>query len=99
MTFPQTRQCKKKGNLCLLNEGKLCLGPITAGGCNALCPTNNVTCYGCRGPTKDANIKAFINLLKEKGYNEKVIHDKIQIFAGLQFKEALEKKGASWLNE
>jgi len=95
---PVCLECRKKGNLCILNEGKMCLGPITAGGCDALCPTNSVTCYGCRGPTKDANPKAFINLLKEKGYNEKAIHNKIETFAGLDFKEDLEKKGVSWLD-
>ncbi len=101
---PVCFECRKRGNLCLLNEGKLCLGPITLGGCEALCPSNDVVCYGCRGPCKDANTGAFIELLKEKGYAEKALHSKIETFAGLQFKEALEpesekRKISGWLEE
>ena len=66
-TDPVCLECRKKGNPCLLDQGKICLGPVTNGGCGALCPSNNVTCYGCRGPCKDANYKAFLDMLKEKG--------------------------------
>jgi len=93
---PVCFECRKKGNKCLLNEGKLCLGPITLGGCNALCPSNGTECYGCRGPYEDANIKAFLELLKEKGYTEKQFHDKVRSFAGLQFFEK-EKGESKWL--
>jgi len=90
-------ECRKKGNLCLLNQGEICLGPITNGGCDAICPSNSVECYGCRGPCDDANMKAFINLLKEKGYNDKTIHSKMQTFAGLQFKE--KERESTWLEK
>ena len=36
---------------CLLNEGMLCLGPVTRGGCEAACPTAGAVCAGCRGPS------------------------------------------------
>lgn len=84
---PVCYECRRKGNLCLLTENKICLGPIINGGCDAICPTNSVTCYGCRGPCKDANIKAYLNMLKEMGYSDKSLHDKMNTFAGLQFKE------------
>ena len=77
----------------------MCLGPITNGGCNAICPTNNVACYGCRGPCREANIKAFIDLMKEKGYNEKQVHDKMRTFAGLQFQEKEEEQKSTWLED
>ena len=35
---------------CLLEQGYLCLGPITQGDCGALCPRVNVRCAGCGGP-------------------------------------------------
>ena len=35
---------------CLLEQGYVCVGPATMGGCKARCPTANVTCDGCRGP-------------------------------------------------
>lgn len=95
---PVCFECRKKGNKCLLEKGELCLGPITLGGCNALCPSNDVPCYGCRGPCEDANLKAFLDLLKKKGFTKKDFHDKVRSFAGLQFFEK-EKKISKWLEK
>ncbi len=39
----------KKG--CFLDQGKLCYGPITAAGCELLCPHEGDICYGCFKPT------------------------------------------------
>ncbi|MEM2901172.1 MAG: F420-nonreducing hydrogenase [Candidatus Bathyarchaeia archaeon] len=36
---------------CLLEQGYLCLGPATRGGCKARCPGRMVPCDGCRGPS------------------------------------------------
>jgi len=36
---------------CLLAQGLLCLGPVTRGGCEALCVSGNMPCTGCFGPT------------------------------------------------
>ncbi|TFG05297.1 MAG: hypothetical protein EU539_09510 [Promethearchaeota archaeon] len=36
---------------CFLDEGKLCFGPITAGGCELMCPNNGDYCFGCFKPT------------------------------------------------
>ncbi|MBD3190577.1 MAG: F420-nonreducing hydrogenase [Candidatus Heimdallarchaeota archaeon] len=37
--------------ICLLSQGYICLGSVTRGGCQAQCPSKNVPCSGCRGPT------------------------------------------------
>jgi sulfhydrogenase subunit delta len=95
---PVCFECRRLGNPCQLDIGKICLGPITNGGCNALCPTHSVTCYGCRGPNKDANFKAFSEMLKKMGYTEKQMHDKMETFAGLKFKEA-EGDTSHWLEK
>lgn len=40
-------------DLCLMDQGILCLGPATVGGCNARCTRAGQPCRGCYGPTKE----------------------------------------------
>ncbi len=35
---------------CYLEQGFLCLGPVTRGGCDTRCQTSGVACRGCYGP-------------------------------------------------
>ena len=35
---------------CLLQQGLVCLGPVTRGGCGALCVNAHMPCTGCFGP-------------------------------------------------
>src|SRR3989339_834948 len=95
---PVCFECRKKGNHCLLEDNKICLGPVTSGGCNALCPTNKTVCYGCRGPNPDANYEAFFKMLKKSKHTNKEIKDKLETFAGLAFKEK-EGDSSKWLEQ
>lgn len=39
---------------CLLEQGIICLGPATRGGCKARCIDANMPCTGCGGPTPNS---------------------------------------------
>ena len=66
---PVCLECKLRENGCVLIEKNLpCLGPVTAGGCGALCPTYGAACYGCWGPCEDPQMEAMSVILEEKGY-------------------------------
>lgn len=76
--YPLCIECKRKGNPCLMITHKiLCLGVITQGGCGALCPSLNRGCYGCFGPVKGANLKAFFRCGLRMGLTEDKIREVI----------------------
>ncbi|MDD5747606.1 MAG: hypothetical protein PHP64_00900 [Actinomycetota bacterium] len=37
--------------ICFLDQGFLCMGPVTRGGCHASCTSRGAACIGCRGPS------------------------------------------------
>jgi sulfhydrogenase subunit delta len=71
--IPVCHECRLNNNSCLIERGKFCAGPITYFGCKAICPENNASCIGCRGMTKDLNLKSWIKKMKEIGFEEKAI--------------------------
>jgi len=58
-------ECKQANNECRLINEKPCLGPITQGGCNAICISSGSPCYGCFGFRQDAEIGNLIKVLKK----------------------------------
>lgn len=57
--YPVCLECKFRENECVLIKDKPCLGPITQAGCDAICIAEGKYCYGCQGPFKAANVKAW----------------------------------------
>jgi coenzyme F420-reducing hydrogenase gamma subunit len=80
ISYPVCYECKSKENSCLLLKNEPCLGPITQGGCDAICLANNVKCYGCRGISSNANLAAMKKILAHQGRSNQEIEKIIDLF-------------------
>jgi coenzyme F420-reducing hydrogenase gamma subunit len=78
--YPVCVECRMKENVCLMKEGKLCMGPITRGGCDARCPTVNFPCEACWGPVPQANVDSEINIFSTKGADYDTVLRKFRMF-------------------
>ena len=47
-------EVEKLEDKCLLEQGIICMGPATRGGCDARCLDANMPCTGCGGPTPNS---------------------------------------------
>lgn len=81
--YPVCRECQINGNECLLQKGEPCLGPVTRGGCNAVCLNSKFFCKGCRQILPGYDTKA---LEKEilKNTSKKHLDEILQIFGILE---------------
>ena len=52
--FKRPQFFQDDGKTCLLEQGLICLGPATRGGCGARCINVNMPCRGCYGPLPEA---------------------------------------------
>ncbi len=78
--YPVCVECKQRLNTCVLDLGILCMGPVTRGGCNAICPRNRSGCWGCRGPAEEANFESLIQILRDHGFPERKIAERANFF-------------------
>lgn len=56
--FKRHHQVRPEPGWCLLEQGLLCMGPATRGGCGALCLKADMPCEGCYGPPAAAQDQA-----------------------------------------
>ncbi|WP_119343078.1 NADH-quinone oxidoreductase subunit B family protein [Facilibium subflavum] len=92
---PVCVSCKHRGISCVMvAHNEPCLGPVTADGCNALCPAINRGCYGCYGPAKFANFDAMTTKLRQMGFTDEQIRHKYHFINNQQngFKAAGDKQ-------
>jgi sulfhydrogenase subunit delta len=79
---PVCVECKFRENECLLLKDIPCLGPVTAAGCRAVCPTYQVPCIGCFGPVDEANVPSEYLLLCEKGFSKEQVVRRMRMYGG-----------------
>lgn len=89
--YPVCAECRWRENDCLLLKGTLCVGPLTAAGCGAACPSHNLPCVGCQGPMKEANVGAEFLLLREKGFSVDEIKRRFRMHSGSGMMKPLKK--------
>lgn len=95
--YPVCVECKQRLNSCVLDMGILCMGPVTRGGCNAVCPRNRFGCWGCRGPADEANYESLLQILRDHGFSEREIAERASFFnafSGVEAIPALEKRAS-----
>jgi sulfhydrogenase subunit delta len=64
-------ECKMRGTSCVMVAKQLpCLGPVTHGGCDALCPSFNRGCFGCYGPKETPNTASLADRLMKNGLQQ-----------------------------
>lgn len=79
---PVCYECQINKNPCLLQEGKICLGPISIGGCNAVCLNSRQECWACRG-ILDQSKEKILNLIKimvDHSWSKDDILEKMEFF-------------------
>ncbi len=85
---------------CLLEQGILCMGPATRGGCDARCLKANMPCTGCGGPCPEAieqgsaMISALSTVLglaseKEEDFDPEALMDQLKDPVGTFYKYGL----------
>jgi len=79
---PVCAECTMRECACVLTvEGRTCLGPVTAAGCNARCPALGLPCIGCRGPASDVNVESARRLFQARGTDAQLIAQRLATFA------------------
>lgn len=76
---PVCFECQRKNYKCLLLENKPCLGPITKGGCGAICLKSSYQCEGCRGPLPNVNLENHQKLLR-KNISERHLNHLLELY-------------------
>lgn len=73
-------ECKRLGHTCVVvTQGEPCLGPVTIGGCGALCPGLGRACYGCYGPSYQPNAASLAQHFQALGLDARDISRRFQL--------------------
>jgi coenzyme F420-reducing hydrogenase gamma subunit len=80
--YPVCVECKKAGNVCRFELGRMCLGIITRAGCGACCVTEGALCWGCRGMVPGANLDSAREIFSQAGFERRQVQDLMRFFLG-----------------
>lgn len=82
---PVCVECKQQGNVCRYESGQFCLGPVTRGGCDALCPRFGTICEGCRGlADQDALAALGQNGPQQHGVSRDELLERLRLYGAYQ---------------
>jgi coenzyme F420-reducing hydrogenase gamma subunit len=79
-SFSLCVECKLAELPCTFEEGRICLGPVTRAGCNALCIAAGDRCRGCRGVIDNPRQTPYDRILEEHGLDAEEILGQFRIF-------------------
>ncbi|VAW38247.1 Sulfhydrogenase subunit delta [hydrothermal vent metagenome] len=89
VNHPVCTDCKIAGNLCVFERATNinlpvtgCNGPVTRGGCRAVCVTYGQTCWGCRGRVDTPNIAAHTETLLRYGLSPEQAEASLALYEG-----------------
>lgn len=82
--YPVCLDCRQRLTACLMDLGRLCLGSVTRGGCDAPCPAGGLGCWGCRGPAADANLEQLVADASRRGFSDAEITERLELFGGFE---------------
>ena len=97
-TYSVCVECKRKDNVCLFDQGMVCLGPVIRAGCGAICPSFGNSCEGCRGLVPEPNLNSHGEVLAQYGLTVDEILRFVNLYGGCQheidcFESATEARG------
>lgn len=94
--YPLCVECKLKENTCLFTRGKVCMGPVTRAGCDAICPTYGQSCEACRGFISNPNETSMREVLTKHGLTAEALTSMYTMFTTYQVRETLlQRKNAN----
>ena len=79
--YPVCVECKMAENICVFEQGKTCMGPVTRAGCEACCVTQGSICWGCRGLMDNPNIDSEVEILARHGLGVEDILRKFKLYS------------------